>query len=158
VNGFSGTVTLACSGLPVAATCTFSPSQITATAAAGATSTVTIQTTKASASVEAPRLWKSYAAGIASAFLLPFASILIFRRRRVLSGTSSLRLLGVMIVFLAVGGLLLGCSNYTAPTPAPVTPAPVTPTPVTPAGLSTVVITATSGAISQTTSVALTVQ
>ncbi|MEO6804173.1 MAG: TIGR03118 family protein [Granulicella sp.] len=152
VNGFSGTVTLACSGLPVSATCSFSPASITATASAGATSTVTIQTAKASASVQAPRLWKNYAGGIASAFLLPFASILVFRRRRMLSGKPSLRLLGVMVVFLAVGGLLLGCSNYMAPTPAP------TPTPTTPAGLSTVVITATSGAISQQTSVALTVQ
>jgi hypothetical protein len=49
VNGFSGTVALACSGLPTGATCSFSPaSPLTLTAGGSATTTVTVNTTAAS--------------------------------------------------------------------------------------------------------------
>ena len=45
-NNFSGTVALACTGLPEAASCTFSPAQLNVTAGAPATTTLTISTVK----------------------------------------------------------------------------------------------------------------
>jgi uncharacterized protein (TIGR03118 family) len=154
VNGFSGAVTLACSGLPVAATCSFSPNQITATATTGATSTVTIQTAKASASLPPHHRVGRLAAGITWALLFPFASVFAFRKRVAGNSMPAIRLLGFAAIFFATAGMLVGCSNYTAPA----TPVMAAPTPVTPAGQSTVVITATAGTVTQTTSLALTVQ
>jgi uncharacterized protein (TIGR03118 family) len=146
-NGFSGAVTLACSGLPTGATCMFSPAQLTVSPTAAGTATVTIQTTMGMANLETQH-HRNFAAGITSALLLPFASILIFRRRKSGYAANSLRLLGVMLVFLATSGFILGCSgsSMTAAQSA------------TPAGTSTVTMTATSGAIMQQTSMALTVQ
>lgn len=145
VNGFSGTVALACSGLPAAATCSFSPAQLTVSSSAVATGTVTIQTTMASASRHRQQLRSIYSAGITSALLLPFASILAFRRRA--SGRIvPFRLLGMMIVFIAAAGVIAGCSDSTKPVPG------------TPTGQSTVTITATSGSVSQKTSIVCNVQ
>jgi uncharacterized protein (TIGR03118 family) len=146
-NGFSGTVTLACSGLPTGATCMFSPAQLTVSPTAAATATVTCQTTKGMASL-APSHRSNSAAGITYAVLLPFASVLIFRRRKSGNAASALRLLSVMLVFVATSGFILGCGGSSMTTSQPVTPA----------GTSTVTMTATSGAVMQQTSVALTVQ
>jgi len=52
-NGFSGDVTLTCSGLPSGATCDFSPATVTVNGAA-ATSTLTISTTAATAWLASP--------------------------------------------------------------------------------------------------------
>jgi uncharacterized protein (TIGR03118 family) len=148
-NGFSETVSLACSGLPAGATCTFSPTQLTVASTTAASASLTIQTTKATASLERKPVGKNVATGITSALLLPFASILMFRRRRPFENAAkSLRLLGAMFVFAAVSGLIVGCADGNS----------MTQTPVTPAGTSTVVVTATSGAVSQSTSMTLTVQ
>jgi len=141
-NGFSGNVTLACNGLPSGATCSFSPSQITVAANAIATATVTIQTA-GSASVRPRYLRGTYGAGIASALLLPLASIVVARRRRL----SSIRLLSVMFVFLACVGFVVGCSDSGTKTVSG-----------TPTGQSSVVIAATSGSIAQQSTIALTVQ
>jgi uncharacterized protein (TIGR03118 family) len=139
---FTGTVTLACSGLPTAATCSFSPAQITATGTAPGTSTLTIQTAGKMALLEQTG---HGAAGIATAFLLPFASILVFYRRR----SPALRgLLGMLVlsgITLAAAGVMMGCGGST-------------PKPTTPAGSSQVTVTATSGSVSQTAVIALTVQ
>ncbi len=147
VNGFSGTVTLACSGLPSGATCNFSPSQINVAATASAIGTVTIQTAKASASLRPREHGHTDAEGITCALLLPFASMLAFRRRQPRgSSASRLRLLSVMFVFMAAAGLILGCADNSAFTAG------------TPVGQSAVIITASSGAVSQQTSVSLIVQ
>src|ERR1035438_5584605 len=76
---FTGTVSLSCAGLPTAATCSFSPAQISATGTAPGTSTLTIQTTRIVAQLQHTQ---HGAAGIATALLLPFASVLMFYRRR----------------------------------------------------------------------------
>jgi apolipoprotein N-acyltransferase len=78
---------------------------------------------------------------IVPAMLLPFGSLLALRRRRKFA---SLRILGMFIVLLAFVGLVEGCG--------------ATGMAATPTGTSNVTITATSGSITQTTSVALTVQ
>jgi uncharacterized protein (TIGR03118 family) len=146
VNGFSGTVTLACTGLPISATCSFSPSSLTVSSTAVATSTVTIQTTKATAGLEQPRIRSNGGAGITTAMLLPFASLIFFSRRRV-ARSATLRALCALVVSLAVGSFIVGCtgSGMTSITP-------------TPAGQSTVVMTATAGSVTQQTSFALTVK
>lgn len=134
-NAFSGTVSLSCSGLPTGATCVFSPATLTVSSTATAIGTVTIQTRKASSAYI-----RSADAGI---FLLPFASILALRRRRRLgNGIGSVRLLGAMVVLFAAAGFMAGCGS----------------TPGTPVGQSPVVMMATSGTISQQTTIALTVQ
>ena len=148
-NGFTGVVNLSCSGLPVGATCTFNPNvQINVTANTVGFGSMTIQTSKASASVQPHNFGNAHSTGILSAMLLPFASILIFRRRRSSGNAAFLRMMGVMFVFIATTGFIVGCSSSTVQTPS-------TPTP---AGQSTVVVTATAGATTQNTSIVLTVK
>jgi uncharacterized protein (TIGR03118 family) len=148
VNGFSGTVTLACSGLPAGATCTFAPAQLTASGTAATTGTVTIKTTKAYALLRS-RSGNISLAGLTPVVLFPLALILAYRLRgapRVFAPVAR-----VVIVFtggLVLGALALGCGYSN-------TSAAVASTPV---GQSQVVISATSGAIMQQTMITLTVQ
>jgi len=138
---FNGTVSLACSGLPVDATCTFSPSQITASATAPSVATLTIQTATNMALRQPTRHGM---AGVAAALLLPFASVLLFYRRRSSSLTGLLRLFVLCGAMFATLGTIMGCGGSAPPS--------------TPAGTSQVVVTATSGSISQSTTISLTVQ
>ncbi len=146
VNAFAGTVTLSCSGLPTGASCSFSPASLPVTATAPAIGTVTISTTKAVGALQAPQIRGRGPAAITVAMLLPFASLLIFKRRRSLT-SGTLRLVCALVVSLAAGTFITGCGDYT--------PAAL---PGTPAGSSTVFITAFSGGISQQQSFALTVK
>ena len=78
---------------------------------------------------------------ISFALLLPFGTILALRR----SGRfASLRILGVVVVLLASSALVVGCGGSS--------------TPATPAGTSNVTVTATSGSIAQSFTVAVTVK
>jgi len=80
VNGFTGTVNLACSGLPTGATCTFNPSTVVFTSSTSASTgipiTVTVNTTSASVTgpgghLTFPRPWMFAGMELASlAFLL----------------------------------------------------------------------------------------
>jgi hypothetical protein len=156
-NSFSGSVTLSCTG-PVGVTCSFSPNTLTASPTAPATSTVTIQTAASMAKLQHHSLWSEGAATIAAAFLLPFGSVLVFSRKRVIGKSNPLQLLGLFVLLLVVSGLAIGCSS--AMTPAASAPvAPTAPaTPGTPAGIQMVTLTATSGSLTQNTTIALTVQ
>jgi uncharacterized protein (TIGR03118 family) len=147
-NNFSGTVTLACSGLPEAATCTFSPAQLTVVAGAPATTTLTIATVKKAALLRPHTLRGGATAGITAALLLPFGAFFTSRRRRS-SGTQQrhLRLLGLLGILLISAGFVAGCSSSSDVF-----------VPSTPAGTSAVTIKATSGSITQSTVVNLTVQ
>ena len=134
-NSFAGTVTFTCTGLPVSATCSFASPQLAVSATAPATEVLTIQTSSGTQG------YLRSASGIGFALLLPFGSLLALRRRKKFA---SLRILGAVTVVLASAGLIAGCgSSGMAPTPA---------------GTSNVTITATSGSITQSTVVALTVQ
>ena len=146
-NNFSGTVTLACSGLPEAATCTFSPAQLNVTAGAPATTTLTIATVKKTARVRPFTIHDTSATRITVALFLPFGALLLFPRRRSLNQQRSIRLLGVLGAFLISAGFLVGCSSYSNVV-----------VPSTPAGTSPVTVKATSGSISQSTVINLTVQ
>jgi uncharacterized protein (TIGR03118 family) len=134
--GFNGVVSLSCSGFPAGASCNFAPAQVTATPTAPAYSTLTIQT-----SPKMALLTHHSGAGIAFAFLLPFASLAVFYRRR--SVGNAFRLMVVCGIMTAVAGTLAACSNNR---------------PTTPAGTNPITITASSGSVSQTTTIALTVQ
>ena len=136
---FNGMVSLACTGLPSGATCSFTPSQITATATAPGIAVLTIQTSKTMALLE--RTGHGFA-GVAPALLLPFASVLVFYRRRFSALTSMLGLFVLCGIIFAALGTITGCGGAAS----------------TPAGTSQVVVTAKSGSISQSTTISLIVQ
>jgi uncharacterized protein (TIGR03118 family) len=144
-NSFAGPVSLACSGLPTGATCSFSPAQLTVTASAPSTTTLTIQTSSGRTSngyVKAglDRLSHGGAGAIGFALMLPFGTLLAVRRSR---RFASLRILGVLAVLLASSALVVGCGSSS---------------PATPQGTSNLTVTATSGSIVQSFNVAMTVQ
>lgn len=138
-NGFSGSVNLACNGLPAGATCSFSSSPLTVSSNAVATGTVTIQTSMTTITNRGGHI-----ANLVYALLAPVGLLLIFKRRR--SNANLLRLFGVMCIFAATLGSVAGCSDDKKVTPG------------TPPGTSTVTMTATAGSVTQQTSFALTVQ
>jgi hypothetical protein len=151
-SGFTGTVSFACSGLPAGAACTFSPSSLNVTGTASAQTTITIAT---SVTYPPPGGYmarqisphKQSDAGIAAAAITPLAALLLFgafkRRRKFLA------LLPIVLVAAAVAVGVAGCggsSSSATPTPTP-----------TPGGTSHVTVTATSGAISKSAVITLTV-
>jgi uncharacterized protein (TIGR03118 family) len=138
-NGFTGTVTLACSGLPANSQCFFSSPTVTVSTTAPALGNVIIETQRAISSNRVRQRSGVYAAGFSLALMLP---LLVLRRRR----AGMARLLGVALFCIAASGLFTGCSDSVMSAPA------------TPTGSSNVVITATAGSVSQTTTIALTVQ
>lgn len=143
---FTGTVSLGCAGLPFGATCSFSPAQISASGTAPAIATLTIQTRGSTAA----RLQSTRhgAAGIATALLWPFASALVFYRRRLPALRGLLGLIVLCGITFAAAGVMMGCGMAPSGTPIPTTPT----------GTSQVAVTATSGSTSQTFTIALTVQ
>ena len=143
-NGFSGTVALACTGLPTATTCSFSPASLAASASAPATATVTIQTTK-STIVRLEPLRGKHAAGVGMALLLPFGSLAFFRRRN--RSSHPLPLLLLVVITLLPMALIAGCSSTSG-----------TLAPSTPIGSTQITVTATAGTITQSSAIALTVQ
>jgi hypothetical protein len=147
-TGFSGTIALACSGLPAGATCVFSPSSIVANGVAtSATSTITLTTTAPGAEMRhSPR--HIYFAQWMSGFGLLFSVVLLGgpKRRRV-SGM----FLGLMLLLLLT---VPGCGGSSSK-PAPPPPPPVISTP---AGSYNVTVSATSGANVSTTGFSVTVQ
>ena len=138
VNGFSGTVSFACSGLPAGAACLFNPSSVSAMSTAPATTMLTLNTTQRTTT---GALQPAHGGGLMLAALLPLTSLLLLRRKRKLASALA------VLLFAATGAFVIGCSDNGKFIP-----------PGTPTGQSTVTITATSGSLSQHTTVALTVQ
>ena len=143
-NNFSGTVNLACTNMPVAATCSFAPAAVPVTATTSSLSTVTIQTTKMAA-LDPGKFRRSAATGITWALLLPFGCILAFRRR-----SNAIRFLGVAVLLVGSAGFIIGCGTNNPQI-----------MPFTPTGTVNVIITASSGtgtALNQSTILPVTVQ
>jgi len=103
INLFASTVSFACSGLPAAATCSFSPATLTPASAGGfATGTMTITTTAAANHI--PRFGLG-AEGNTLAFALlmaPFA----FRKRKL-----AMRMLALLVMLIAGSQALTGCGG-----------------------------------------------
>jgi len=149
-SGFTGTVTLACSGLPAGAACTFSPSSLNVTGTASAQTSMTIATNATyppmgyvASGQPLPHILSG--TGFAAAAITPLAGLLLIgavRRRR-----KFLTMLPIALVAAAVAFGVAGCgggSHQSNPI-------------ITPAGTSQVTVTATSGAISKTTVISVTV-
>jgi hypothetical protein len=141
---FASQVSLTCNDAPATTTCTISP----ATVAAGSSSaavTVTVTTTGAAAQRSTLALW-----------ILPVPSFLFFGLVSAGAGRKNVRRkkLGWRFVFLV---LLIGISLF-ALACGNGSPAPKTVTTGTPAGTDTLLITATSGSLTHTLPLTLTVQ
>ena len=129
INGFTGTVTLACSGLPSGSVCIFAPSN---SISGNGSSSLTITTIKASFVPGGPmasnrsRGWFAAAGGASLACLLLF----VIPRRRPHWGALSL------LILFAVASVAIGCSSSGGSTP--ITPSKsnttltLTPTTVSP--------------------------
>jgi uncharacterized protein (TIGR03118 family) len=140
INGFSGPVTFTCSGLPANSTCTFSSPTLTVTPSASATETLTISTGGYKASNEsAPFEHFGRGSYMALAFM-PFGCLLLFATRKKIRMSPKL----MLVLIGTVGAATLAGCSYTNTT--------------TPAGTSAITVTATSGTVSHTSTVNLTVQ
>jgi uncharacterized repeat protein (TIGR01451 family) len=151
-NGSLGAVTFACSGLPAASTCSFSPASVSA---AGATPvTLTIATTARSSAFPLPNGVPPQSTLLLGILGLAVLSLALARPKnskiRLATASAGLALL-----------LMAGCggSKNTTPTPTP-TPSPVPQGVGTPAGTSAITVTAASasGGAMATSTVNLTVQ
>lgn len=147
-TGFSGTISLACSGLPSEAACQFAPSTITANGTAATTSaSITVTTTAATTSSQErahlPAVW------MAGMGLLLFSSVLLGGKRQRTRGLFLMLTLMLLIVAPGCGG---GSSSKGGGTTGP------PPNAGTPTGTSTVFVTATSGSTTSTTAFVLVVQ
>ena len=140
-DGFSGAVSLNCSGAPTASTCSVSPSSLTLDGTTDAMVTVSVQTTARSLLVPLPGPesglpWLPWI--LASAMLASLATAV--RRRRVWLS------LTVPLLFVV---LWTSCGSEGSPVGGGGVP-PGGGTTGTPAGTSTLTVTATSGGVSRT--------
>jgi uncharacterized protein (TIGR03118 family) len=149
-NGFNGAVSLSCAGLPAGASCSFSPANVNLSGTNAAAVTVAIAT----AVPTTPTPTNPYSAslggrGVILAGMLPLGllGLLGFRKRLTrLRGALLLLLLSV----LTIGGMA-GCGGMK--TTAPGNPTPGSPTPQ----VSQVTINATSGSLTHSVDVSLTI-
>lgn len=163
-SGFQGDISLSCSGLPTAATCSFNPGSVTV-GAGPVNTTLTIATTARSAAlrrVPGGTPWDPLAPG--GVMLAGGLALILIRRRRERRRSmpvgGSLRTGTWWIVLTLVGVALLqscgggGSSSGGGSTTPPPPPPPPTGTP---AGTYTITINATSGATTHTLDYVLTV-
>jgi hypothetical protein len=134
INGFSGDISFFCSGLPVDATCSFSPNPI---ASASGTSTLTVSTSQ-SAIKESRHV--GFPLASLPAFAVAIGSMRSLRRR-----ARRLFMFGCIGVLIAANGCASGSVQATSPSPA----GPTT---------SIVTVTAASGSISNSASLKLTLK
>ncbi len=155
LNGFSSAVTLACSGQPAGSTCSFSQPSVSPASGASLTSTMTIMTSSSPYN-PAVKMAKNLNGEIYAAVLpipaLGFFGLLVGgkRNRERFSGRKRIHYLGASIALLVFTGFLLaagGC-GYNANGAGNGTQR----------GTTTIMITGTSGSLSHSTSVSLTVQ
>lgn len=144
-TGFSGTITVSCSGLPVGAACTFSPSTVTAAGTPATTaSTMTITTTATTAILHSPAR-APFSRWLAVGIFAFFSVVML--------GSPARRRSAGLLLLLAVISFAPACGGGGSSTPPP--PPPPTPTP---AGTYNLVVSATSGSTTSTTPITLYVQ
>jgi hypothetical protein len=151
VAGYSGTVSFSCGTLPSLATCTFTPTSVTPSNGAAASTKLTITTTAPSAASQRaavrplePMAWFS----VTFLLFLPGRAAKRYRH-----GMYCL----VMVLFLMAGVLSLsGCGGANASgTNGGSTPSTTTSTPGTPTGTQTITVSATDSSGKLTHSVTL---
>jgi hypothetical protein len=146
-GAFTNAVSLACSGLPLRSTCSFSPSPVTP-GVSGATSNLTISTTAPSASFNdpfGPLPLHGLRIGLMALSLIALAGIRRFARTRARALYLSAGLLGLFLALLAACGG--GGGGGGGPT-----------NPGTPTGTYTITIAGTAGSLQNTGTVTLIVQ
>ncbi len=155
LNGFSSAVMLTCSGQPLGSTCSFSPASVSPASGGSVTSTMTIMTSSLPYN-PALKMAKNSTGGIFAAVLpipaLGFLGLLVVgkgNRQRLLGRKRFHYLTGSLAIVIVVGALLAagGC-GYNANSAGNGTQR----------GMTTVMITGTSGSLSHSASVTLTVQ
>jgi subtilase family serine protease len=146
-TGFSGTISLACSGLPSEAACQFAPSTITANGTAATTSAAITVTTVAPTTSSQQRAYLP-AAWMMGTGLILFSSVLLGGKRQ----RANVLLLMLTLTLLIVAPSCGGGSSKGGGTQGP------PPNAGTPTGTSTVLVTATSGSTTSTTAFTLVVQ
>lgn len=149
LGSFSGTVTLACSGLPTGTSCAFAPGS-SVNLASGTTQNVTV-TISATSSAKQTSPASSHSgwpmrAAMAGVFSLTLIGI---GRKRKLFPTGWMAIL-MLVCGLAVTSLLTACSGGSSSSGSGGTPTP-------PASTGTITVTATSGASTATTKIQLTI-
>jgi len=146
-SGFSGTISLACSGLPSEATCIFAPASITASGTTSTTTaSITVSTKAATASLHSQQ--RGYlAAQWMMGMALFFSTLLTAGKRERRRGFFLLLMLMLVVVAPSCGGGSGGGGSHNPP-----------PDAGTPTGVSTIFVTATSGSIVSTTGFTLIVQ
>jgi uncharacterized protein (TIGR03118 family) len=155
LNGFNSAVSLSCSGQPLGSTCSFSPASVSPASGGNVTSAMTIMTSSLPYH-PAVRMAKNSTGGIfAAVFPIPTLGLLGLlivgkENRRRLRGSKRFHSLTGSLVLLIVVGFVLaasGCGGYGNGAGNG-----------TQRGMTTVMITGTSGSLSHSTSVTLTVQ
>lgn len=133
--GLAGTVVFACSGLPVGASCSFMPPQVTLTDGSSASTSLTISNQKQTAQLER-------SLPLFSAILLPLPLLLLRRNNTAMKSLRAITVVGILLSL----GFLAGCGgNSSAPPPAQ-------------PKSSTVLVTVTSGNVSRSVPINLTLQ
>ncbi len=144
-SGFSGNISLACSGLPSEATCTFAPATIAANGTANTTSASITVTTKAATAMSSSRR-RTFPAAWMTGLGLLVSGLLATGKRQSARGSYLLPMLILLVVVPGCGGGGSSASHNPPPDAG------------TPTGVSTVVVTATSGSVVSTSSFTLVVQ
>jgi subtilisin family serine protease len=158
LGGFKGTVTLSCSGAPTASTCSISPSQVTLDGNDPAMATVTITTTARSffpldmLQRFAPPLALGESLAKFLAYLLVCTMLwrLVRARRKLVLLTAAL-VLPIALLCTSCGGSSSSSASLSPGNPPPPVPQG------TPQGAFTITVTGTSGNLSHTANVKLTV-
>jgi subtilase family serine protease len=144
-TGFSGTISLACSGLPSEAKCLFSPTSVTVNGTAGTTMASIAVTTAAATAGLRPNLRLYLPAQLVSIGLFAFVLLACPKRQRV-RGLVLLSMMTLLLLVPACGGSGGGGSKNPPPNLG------------TPAGTSNVTVTATSGSTVSSTGFTLVIQ
>jgi hypothetical protein len=144
LNGFSGTISFSCSGLPAASACTVSPNPLNVSGSSAASFSVSISTTTRTSSSGIVQNHESFPwNGSASIALLCLASLAMLTR-----APRKQRLAFAFLALCTIG--LTGCGRNPS--------RKTTPAQGTPAGTYTLTLTSTSGSASHSANLTLVVQ
>jgi uncharacterized protein (TIGR03118 family) len=149
MNGFNGAVSLACSGLPTGASCSFNPASVTLS---GTTPTmVAVAIATATPTPTNPYSASLGGRGMVLAGLLPLGLLGLAGFRKRLTRTQGTLLL-LLLCVLTIGGIA-GCGGGMQAMAGSTTPGTPAPTPL----VSQVTINATSGSLTHSVVVSLTI-